>query len=107
MNLWDEIEDIFALTMEFGAASSASAMRQRFRDAFKTAYQEFREIVTAVIQDGSDRGEFRNDVDATALAAALVGIWDALFLQAWFDPDFKPLDTAQKFLKVVIRGLIT
>ena len=107
MNLGDEIQDIFALTMEFWAASSASAMRQRFRDAFKTLYQEFREIVTAVIQDGSDRGEFRNDVDATAVAAALVGTWDALFLQAWFDPEFQPLDTAQKFLDVVIRGLIT
>jgi AcrR family transcriptional regulator len=90
MNLWDEIEDIFALTMEFWAASSASAMRRRFRDAFKALYQEFREIVTAVIQDGSDRGEFRNDVDATAVAAALVGTWDALFLQAWFDPEFQP-----------------
>jgi AcrR family transcriptional regulator len=105
MNLWDEIEDIFALTMEFWAASSASAMRQRFRDAFKTLYQEFREIVTAVIEDGCDRGEFRNDVDATAVAAALVGTWDALFLQAWFDPEFRPLDTAKKFLNVVIRGL--
>jgi len=107
MNLWDEIKDIFALTMEFWAASSASVMRQRFQDAFKTLYQEFREIVSAVIQDGSDRGEFRNDVDAAAVAAALVGTWDALFLQAWFDPEFQPLDTAQKFLKVVIRGLIT
>ena len=107
MNLWDEIKDIFALTMEFWAASSASAMRQRFRDAFKTLYQEFRDIVSAVIQDGGDRGEFRNDVDAAAVAAALVGKWDALFLQAWFDSEFQPLDTAQKFLKVVIRGLIT
>ena len=39
-------------------------------------------MVTAVIQDGSDGGEFRNDVDATAAAAALVDTWDALFLQA-------------------------
>jgi AcrR family transcriptional regulator len=105
MNLWDEIKDIFALTMEFWAASSASLMRRRFQDAFKNLYRNFREIVSSLIQDGIDRGEFRNDVDAKAVAAALVGTWDALFLQAWFDLEFQPLDTAQKFLKVVIRGL--
>jgi hypothetical protein len=39
------------------------------------------------------------------VAAALVGTWDALFLQAWFEHDFNPSKTAQDFLAVVIRGL--
>lgn len=105
INLWDEIEDIFALTMEFWAASSTSVMRRRFQDAFKNLYQDLREMVSSLIQVGIDDGEFRRDVDAKAVATALVGTWDALFLQAWFDPVFQPLDTAQHFLKVVIRGL--
>ena len=105
INLWDEIEDIFALTMEFWAASSTSVMRRRFQDAFKNLYQDLREMVSSLIQVGIDDGEFRRDVDAKAVATALVGTWDALFLQAWFDPVFRPLDTAQHFLKVVIRGL--
>ena len=105
VNLWDEIQDIFALTMEFWAASSSSVMRQRFRDAFKSLYQNLREMVSSLIQNGINQGEFRPDVDAPAVASALVGTWDALFLQAWFDPDFQPLETAQQFLKVVVRGL--
>ncbi len=105
INLWDEIQDIFALTMEFWAASSASVRRQRFQDAFKNLYIDFRKIISALIQDGIDRGEFEKNVDTKAIAAALVGAWDALFLQAWFDPDFDPLDTAQKFMQVILRGL--
>jgi AcrR family transcriptional regulator len=105
VNLWDEIQEIFALTVEFWAASSTSIMRQRFKDAFKNLYREFRTIVSALIQDGINRGEFNENLDTKAIASALVGAWDMLFLQAWFDPDFDPLDTAQKFFKVIVRGL--
>lgn len=105
VNLWDEIQDIFALTMEFWSASSASVMRHRFQNAFKNLYINFRNIVSSLIQDGIDRGEFDKNVDTNAVAAALVGAWDALFLQAWFDPDFDPMDTAQKFFPVILRGL--
>ena len=106
MNLWDDIKDVFSLTTEFWAASSVSVRRQRFQEAFKNLYGEFRTIVSSLIQDGVDRGEFRDDVDVQAVAAALVGTWDALFLQGWFDPQFNPQETAQKFFQVVLRGLI-
>lgn len=105
MQLWDELKDIFTLAMEFWSASSSSRMRERFREAFKQGYKEFRTIVAAIIRDGVRQGEYRGDVDAEALAAALVGTWDALLLQAWFDPDFDPLQVANKFLAVVIDGL--
>jgi hypothetical protein len=68
-------------------------------------YENFRGLVVALIRDGIERGEFRSDVDPTSIAAALVGTWDALFLQAWFDNTFDPVSTANNFLKVVIRGL--
>ena len=105
MGMWDEIKDAFILTIEFWAASSSSQMRQRFKEAFRRLYEEFRAIVVALIRDGIERGEFRSDVDAESIAAALVGTWDALFLQAWFGKNFDPLITARNFLKVVIRGL--
>lgn len=105
MSLWDEIKDVFVLVMEFWAAASSSKMRQRFQIAFKQLYQDFRRIVSDLIVDGISRGEFREDIDPEALAAALVGTWDALFLQAWFDPIFDPLEISQKFLAVVIQGL--
>ncbi len=105
MGMWNEIKDAFTLTLEFWAASSSSQMRVRFKEAFRRLYEEFRGLVVALIRDGIERGEFRSDVHAESVAAALVGTWDALFLQAWFDNNFDPSSTARNFLKVVIRGL--
>ena len=51
MNMWDEIQDIFALTMEFWAASSASQMRHQFQEAFKKLYLDLRKIIASLIQD--------------------------------------------------------
>ena len=105
MGMWDEIKDAFTLTIEFWAASSSSQMRERFKEAFRRLYEEFRRLVVALIRDGIERGEFRSDVNPESIAAALVGTWDALFLQAWFEKNFDPLITVRNFLKVVIRGL--
>jgi AcrR family transcriptional regulator len=105
MALWDEIKDVFVLVMEFWAASSSSNMRERFQTAFKQLYQDYRRIVSDLIVDGMSRGEFRKDLDPEAIAAALVGTWDALFLQAWFDDSFDPAATAKDFLVTVLRGL--
>ena len=91
--------------MEFWAASASSHMRDRFKAAFRQVYEEFRGIVTSLIREGIERGEFRPDVKPASIAAALVGTWDALFLQAWFEDGFDPLKTARDFLEVVIKGL--
>jgi AcrR family transcriptional regulator len=105
MGLWDEIKDVFVLVMEFWAASSSTQMRQRFKAAFKQMYDDYRRIVSALIQEGIKSGEFRSDVKPESVAAALVGTWDALFLQAWFDDDFDPAATAKDFLDTILKGL--
>lgn len=105
MNSWDEMREMFSLVMEFWSASASSQMRERFKEAFRKAYDDFRQVVSALIRDGIERGEFKQDVHVESIAAALVGTWDALLLQAWFDDDFDPSTTARKFLRVLIRGL--
>jgi AcrR family transcriptional regulator len=105
MGLWDEIKNAFTLTMEFWAASASSQMQDRFKAAFRHLYREFREVIIALIQDGIERGEFGTDFRPESVAAALVGTWDALFLQAWFEDNFDPVKTARDFLEVVIKGL--
>jgi len=105
MGMWDEIKDVFALTMEFWAASASSHMRDRFKAAFRQVYEEFRGIVTSLIREGIERGEFHPDIKPASIAAALVGTWDALFLQAWFEDSFEPLKTSRDFLEIVIKGL--
>ena len=105
MGQWDEIKDAFVLVMEFWAASSSTQMRQRFKSAFKQLYDDYRHIVSALIREGINSGEFRPDVKPEPVAAALVGTWDALFLQAWFDDSFDPAATANDFLDTVLKGL--
>lgn len=105
MHSWFEMKDLFTLVMEFWAASASSQMRGRFKKAFKEAYADFRQIVSSLIRRGIEHGEFRLDVDPEAVAAALVGAWDALLLQAWFDETFDPLATAKQYVAVLIRGL--
>jgi hypothetical protein len=82
-------------------------MRQRFKKAFREGYKDFRQLVSALISDGIETGEFQPEVDAESVAAALVGAWDALLLQAWFDEGFDPLTTSRKFMAVLINGLVS
>ena len=68
-------------------------------------YSDFRQIVSTLIREGIERDEFQPHVDIESVAAALVGTWDALLLQAWFDDDFNPSTAARGFMTVVINGL--
>jgi hypothetical protein len=98
--------DMFSLVPELWAASSSAIMRQRFKAAFRQTYLDFRGIVSSVISDGIESGEFDSNVNPESLAAALVGAWGALFLQAWFDETFDSLVTAQDFMVLVIQDLM-
>jgi AcrR family transcriptional regulator len=104
---WLEMLDMYSLVMEFWSASASSRMRQRFKKAFREGYKDFRQLVSALISDGIETGEFQPEVDAESVAAALVGAWDALLLQAWFDEGFDPLTTSRKFMAVLINGLVS
>jgi len=105
MNYFKEMEDFFSLVMEFWSASASSQMRDRFKEAFRNSYQGLRQIVASLVRDGINYGEFRPDVDPEAIAAALVGTWDALLLQGWFDESFDPPRTAGKYLPVLLKGM--
>ena len=107
MRSWLEMKDLFTLVMEFWAASASSQMKLRFKDYFRQAYEDFRTVVATLIREGIEHGEFQEDVVPESVAAALVGAWDALLLQAWFDETFDPLTSAKNFVAVLIRGLIT
>jgi len=105
MNSWDEMQDVFALFMEFWAASASPNTQPRFKQVFKQGYGEFRTIVAALIIEGIERREFRENIQVSSVAAALVGTWDALLLQAWFDADFDHKTAAAEFMNVLIKGM--
>jgi AcrR family transcriptional regulator len=104
---WPEMKAFFSLVMEFWAASASGSpqLRQRFKDYFNWVYGDFRGLVSGLIREGIERGEFSTDVNPEAVAAVLVGTWDALLLQAWFDDDFDPADTLKDFIPVLLQGL--
>jgi AcrR family transcriptional regulator len=105
LNVTEEIKDLFALTMEFWAAANTSPLRSRFADDFRQLYSDFRNILAGLIREGVQRGEFRPDVDPEAVAAVMVGSWDGLILQAWFEGTFDPHRAAKKFLDTLFGGL--
>jgi AcrR family transcriptional regulator len=105
MQSWFEMKHLFTLVMEFWAASASSHMKRRFKGYFRQAYEDFRTVVAALVREGIQDGEFREDVVPESVAAAWVGSWDALMLQAWFDDTFDPLTTARNYVAILIRGM--
>jgi AcrR family transcriptional regulator len=99
------MKDMYSLVIEFWAAATVARDQNRFKDLFRQGYADYRKLVSALIQDGISRGEFREDIDPEPIAATLVGTWDALGLQAWFDEDFDPEKASDEFMKVFISGL--
>jgi AcrR family transcriptional regulator len=97
--------DRYALVMEFWSAATVSPLRRRFKESFQQAYDGFRHVIAALLQDGMATGEFADHIDAHMTASALIGTWDALLLQAWLDPAFDPLGTSRAFVEVLLNGL--
>lgn len=100
-----EMQDLYGLVIEFWAAAGYPRTRERFKATFREGYRMYRRTVAALIEDGQRQGEVRSDVDGPAVAAALVGMWDALGLQVWFDPGFDARAAADAFIDTLIRGV--
>jgi AcrR family transcriptional regulator len=100
-----EMKHLYALTIEFWAASKRESIEGRLKALFTEGYAQFGMIVSALIKEGMQSGEFRTDLDPEPLAATLVGTWDILGLQAWFNAEFDALKAERAFMQVFIRGL--
>jgi AcrR family transcriptional regulator len=102
---WVGMMEWYTLMMEFWAASSTSLLRDRFKEAFRREYDRFRAIVAGLVEEGKRSGEFSADLDARAVASGLIGSWDAMLLQAWFDKSFDPVATSGSYTRVVVGGM--
>ena len=100
-----EILPYYGLFMEFWAASALPEMRPKVKAVFKSVYASFRNVIRLLIDDGIEKGAFLPDSDSEALASGLVGMWDAMGLQAWFDPDFDLLRAGRSTMAVFLRGI--
>lgn len=98
---------LYTLSLEFWAASVSASpdMRKRLEQSFKELYGTFRRIVADIIKEGMAGGAFKKNIDPKAIASAVVGSWDGLGLQAWFDPAFHIEKTAKAYMELLISGL--
>jgi AcrR family transcriptional regulator len=105
MGAWEQVLEVQTLFMEFWAAAGSSPKQEKFKEAFKTGYRTFRQIIGDLIREGIQAGIFRSDIDIDSLTSVMVGAWDCLPLQAWFDPEVNPAVVAREFMDVILKGL--
>lgn len=100
--------EMYSLAFEFWAASASGSpqMKARFWKVFRETYQVFRDIIAAIIRDGIDRGEFRPDIHPESVASAVIGVWDGLGLQYWFDNEFDLRQTVDDFWDLLMKGAL-
>ena len=95
----------YGLVLEFWSASSRPAKRERIKIVLREFYAAYRQVVGGLIEEGVNSGAFDPDVDSASLAAGLVGMRDALGLQAWFESDFDMEGVGRNFMTVFLNGL--
>lgn len=94
--------DLSRVEMEFWGQLGRE---QDVAEAFRSIFAQFRLQLAGVIREGITTGQFRG-VDADALAAALVGMYDGLTLQAIVQPDaFDWAQVGETITEVVLDGL--
>lgn len=94
--------DLARVEMEFWGQLGRE---QDVAETFRVVFSAFRNRLAGVIQEGIEAGEF-HPVDTEALAAALVGMYDGLALQAIVQPD--AIDWAragETIIEVVLNGV--
>lgn len=101
----EEHREWFPLTLEVWSASSSPALRDRFAIALDDLYARYRGAVSGIIRLGQESKEFRDDLDADALAATLTGAIDGLFLQCWFDPTLDSKRLLKGLFDALMRGI--
>ncbi len=105
ISAWLEKLDLYSLVMEFWSAATVSTSRERFKTTFQDGYRAFRQTIAALISEGVAKGEFSPACRPVEVASGLIGMWDALLLQAWVDDTFDALGTSRTCLDVMLKGL--
>ena len=97
-----EMSDVVTILFEF----YATALHQDgVRQFIKAYFQNFHELLVALIQQGIDRGEFRS-VDAVAAATALDAVFEGLVVRWLIDPEAMPwASVGEAALRLLLDGL--
>jgi len=89
--------DLMPVMLDFWAASRGKDFEERYREAVVANYDFYRKLFADFIRGGQNRGEFRSEVDAEALAATVVATVDGLGIQLSFDRSIDPHRITETF----------
>lgn len=101
-----ESEEFFPLILEFWAASASSKYRDEIKNVFNNLYKRLGDILIAIINEGIVNGEFHSQIDIDSVVPGIVGAWDAIGLQSWFNDEFDMDKTMTGFADLIIRGFL-
>lgn len=96
---------LYPVSLEVWAAAARTGTRERFAQAMRQSYTDYRREVIELIRSAQSTGELKADVDAEGLAAVLVGAVDGLLLQYWLDPSFDPRRVVRGFFSALFSGI--
>lgn len=84
---WAEVavhhREFVPLFLDFWAAASMNGMRNDYAEDLTMMYDEYRNMLIGIIEQGKSKGLFKADVDSQAIAYLLVGGMDGIFIQSW------------------------
>jgi AcrR family transcriptional regulator len=101
-----ESKEFFPLILEFWAASASSKYRDEMKKVFNDLYRKIGDILIAIINEGIANEEFHSHTDVESVVPGIVGAWDAIGLQSWFNDEFDMEKTMNSFADLIIRGFL-
>jgi AcrR family transcriptional regulator len=74
------------------------------QEIMREAYEHFIQMITVVIEQGIERGEFR-PVDPRQIAVVLMGGGDGITFYTLFEPNWDAQTALNTFVNLILRGL--
>ncbi len=82
--LLERVGELAQLMMDFLAhATTIESIKQQFH----FQYGHFQDHITAILRQGVDNGEFREDTDPRAIASGIMGVFDGICTSMMVAPD--------------------
>jgi AcrR family transcriptional regulator len=97
--------ELYPVSLEVWAAAARNGTRERFAEAMRQIYREYRQQFADLIRAAQLGGGIKASADAEGLAAVLTGAVDGLMLQYWLDPSFDPRQMLRDFLSALFEGI--
>jgi len=105
MHTIDASPEMIPLTLEFWSAAGLEETRNRFAPRYAQFLEEFRGMLSGIIEEGVARGEFRAGLPVSEIASCLMAIIDGLLLQQWTEPGFRGVVAMEAALPVLLDSL--